>query len=171
MKINSKIIAMKKFGLLKALVFSVLIAGFAACSGIYENGKELADVARKNIKEIGVEELKVKIENLEEFLLIDIRQPAEYQAANIPGSFLIPRGVLEFKILDEAFWEEEFMYAPLKEDEIIIYCKAGDRGALAVKSLQQLGFTNVSNLAGGYTAFDPDPNTTAVAESDGGCGG
>jgi len=158
------------YRLIKLFISAVLLTGFACCTGIYEDGKELAASARKNIIEISVEELKAKIENQEDFLLIDIRQPSEYQSGNIPGSFLIPRGVLEFKILNEAFWEEEFMYVPLKEDEIIIYCKAGDRGALAVKSLHKLGFTNVSNLAGGYVAFNPDPDAKPSAESGGGCG-
>jgi len=111
------------------------------------------------------------IDNGEEFLLIDVRQPAEYEAGNITGSFSIPRGELEFLITDEMFWEEQFMYVPLKTDKIIVYCKAGDRGILAVQALQKLGFNNVYNLKGGYTAFAGDNVPVVKKAETGGCGG
>ena len=152
-------------------VLALLIIMFSACTAIYEDGNELASVVKTEINEISVDTLKSMIDNGEEFLLLDIRQPAEYEAGNIPGSFSIPRGELEFLILDEYFWEEQFMYTPLKTDKIIVYCKVGGRGALAAKSLQKLGFENVSNLKGGWMEFsDGVPAITKQPES-GGCGG
>jgi rhodanese-related sulfurtransferase len=150
---------------------ALLIILFSACTAIYEDGKELASVVKTDVKEIPVDTLKSMIDHGEEFLLIDVRQPAEYEAGNIPGSFSIPRGELEFLIMDEYFWEEQFMYVPLKTDKIIVYCKAGDRGILAAKALQKLGFENVSNLKGGWNAFSGgNPVETKQPES-GGCGG
>ncbi len=111
------------------------------------------------------------IENGDEFLLLDIRQPAEYEAGNIPGSFSIPRGELEFYILDEYFWEEQFMYTPLKTDKIIVYCKVGGRGALATHALKKLGFENVSNLQGGWVGFAGENPTVTKQPESGGCGG
>ena len=128
---------MLKIKLYKWLSACLLIILFSACSNIYENGKELAADTKPYIEEITVEELNLKIENQEEFLLLDVRQPGEYQKSNIPGSILMPRGVVEFKINDDAFWEEEFLYTPLKEDLIIVYCKKGDRGILATKALTE----------------------------------
>jgi rhodanese-related sulfurtransferase len=152
-------------------VLALLTIMFAACTAIYEDGNELASVVKTQINEISVDTLKSMIDNGEEFLLIDIRQPAEYEAGNIPGSFSIPRGELEFLILDEYFWEEQFMYTPLKTDKIIVYCKVGGRGALAAKSLNKLGFENVSNLQGGWNSFSGG-NPVAVAQpASGGCGG
>ncbi len=142
-------IKVKLYKWVSALFIIIL---FSACSNIYENGKELAADTKPYIEEITVDELNLKIENQEEFLLLDVRQPAEYQKSNIPGSILIPRGTVEFKISDDAFWEEEFLYTPLKEDAIIIYCKKGARGILATKTLSELGFTNVKNLSGGISA-------------------
>jgi len=147
----------------------LLITG---CVGIYENGKELASATSPFIQEITVEELNTKIENSEEFFLIDVRQPVEFEKANIPYSVLIPRGTLEFKIADEAFWEEEQWPFPTKNTEIIIYCKKGDRGILATKTLSELGYTNVKNLKGGLIAWDPEFDSGNTENPDeGGCGG
>lgn len=152
-------------------VLALLIIMFSACTAIYEDGNELASVVKTEISEISVDTLKSMIDNGEEFLLLDIRQPAEYDAGNIPGSFSIPRGELEFLILDEYFWEEQFMYTPLKTDKIIVYCKVGGRGALAAKSLQKLGFENVSNLKGGWMEFSGGAPAITKQPESGGCGG
>lgn len=148
-----------------------IVAAFISCRAIYEDGQELANSVRHNIEEISVDELNKKTDNYEDFLLIDIRQADEFQHVSIPGSFNIPRGVLEFKIRDDNFWEEEFFYAPLEDDEIIVYCKLGHRGALAALSLQQLGFTNVKSLKGGILSWDPEIEQNLPKTSgSGGCG-
>jgi len=156
---------------MKSSLMLLLVVAVTSCTAIYEDGKELASVVKANVKEMPADSLKAMIENGEEYLLIDVRQPAEYEAGNITGSFSIPRGELEFLISDEMFWEEQFMYVPLKTDKIILYCKAGDRGILAVKSLQNLGFTNVYNLKGGYTAFAGENAAPVKKIESGGCGG
>ena len=154
------------------------ISAFAAlvlitsCSGIYENGKELAADTKPYVEEITVDELNVKMDNQDEFFLIDVRQIAEFEKGNIFYATHIPRGMLEFKIGDEAFWEEEYLTVPEKDAEIIIYCKKGDRGILAAKTLGELGFTNVKNLAGGIIAWDPEFESDSGPKPDeGGCGG
>jgi len=155
------------------IVFSLLAVFFASsCTNIYEDGKDIASVSKTKIKSITVKELKAKIESEEDFLLIDVRQNNEYLKGNIEGSYFISRGDLEFKILNDEFWEEEYMYTPEKDADIIIYCKAGDRGALATESLMKLGFTNVKNLEGGIIAWDPEFESSQPQSSDGGgCGG
>ena len=159
---------MKKFNL---IISALLIIIISSCTAIYEDGNELASVVKSDINILQVDTLKAMIDNGEEFLLLDVRQPAEYEAGNIPGSFSIPRGELEFLILDEYFWEEQFMYLPLKTDKIIVYCKVGGRGALAAKSLQKLGFENVYNLEGGFMAFSGGELIQAKQPETGGCGG
>jgi len=152
-------------------ILALLIIIFSSCTAIYEDGKDIVSVVKLEINEVSVDTLKSMIENGEEFLLLDIRQPAEYEAGNIPGSFSIPRGELEFLITDEYFWEEQFMYTPLKTDKIIVYCKSGGRATLAVQSLNKLGFENVSNLEGGWTAFAGENPVAEMQPESGGCGG
>ena len=140
---------------LKIFFIILLFSTLSACVGIYEDGKEIASVVSNNIEEVTVDSLIVKIENGDEFYLLDVRQENEYKKGNIEGSFNIPRGELEFFISDSlGYWEEQLFYAPLKDDQIIIYCKSGARGTLAAHSLKQLGFTNVKNLIGGKEAWD-----------------
>jgi rhodanese-related sulfurtransferase len=154
----------------KLLLILFAVGLMFSCTAIYEEGKDLASVAKREVNQIPADTLKSMIDNGEGFLLLDVRQPAEYEAGNITGSFSIPRGELEFLITDEAFWEEQFMYVPLKTDKIIIYCKVGDRGILAAQALQKLGFTNIFNLAGGYTAFAGENATVVKKAETGGCG-
>ena len=162
-------IKLKLYQLASAFFVLILISG---CTGIYENGKEIAADTLPYIEEITVDELNSKIENMEEFFLIDVRQPAEFEKGNIAYSTSIPRGVLEFKIGDEKFWEEEQWHVPEKNTDIVIYCKKGDRGILATKALSELGYTNVKNLSGGIIAWDPEfDSESGTSEEEGGCGG
>ncbi len=151
--------------------FMLFLITLFSCEGIYENGKELATVVNKFVSQISVDSLKAKIERGDEFLLIDVRQPEEYNGGNIDVATLIPRGELEFLIFNDAFWEEQFLYAPKKEDEIVIYSQKGNRGALATQQLIQIGFKNVRNLTGGFDAFDPNHEAGPEPEEEGGCGG
>lgn len=84
-------------------------------------------------------------------VLVDIREPAEFSRGHIPGAILIPRGLLEFEIVPallRAHVDEE------PEDcEIVLYCGTGGRSALAAKSLDDMGFRNVSSMDGGIVAW------------------
>ena len=83
-------------------------------------------------------------------LLIDIREPAEYARGHIPGALLIPRGLLEFEILPAL----EKRAGGVREDcDIVLYCGTGGRSALAAKSLDDMGFTNVRSMDGGIVAW------------------
>jgi sulfur dioxygenase len=82
----------------------------------------------------------------EDVILIDIREPSEYEESFIPSAHLIPRGVLEFKIM-----ELEKIINP--QNKIILYCRSGNRSALAAASLNKMGFRNVMSMIGGYEAW------------------
>jgi sulfur dioxygenase len=82
----------------------------------------------------------------EDVILIDIREPSEYEESFIPSAHLIPRGVLEFKIM-----ELEKIINP--QNKIILYCRSGNRSALAAASLNKMGFRNVMSMTGGYEAW------------------
>ncbi len=153
----------------------------SACTGIYENGSEMAADAKTVIDEISVEDLKLKIESGEEFHLIDIRTPKEFKSGFINMDYdysmylepiNIPRGILEFQISNEAFWGNYYESLPHKDStEIIIYCKSGARGILATKTLLKLGYKNVKNLEGGWQAWRPDLNNSSEKKEEAGCGG
>tara|TARA_Y100000739_G_C20296950_1_gene323644 strand:+ start:173 stop:556 length:384 start_codon:yes stop_codon:yes gene_type:complete len=111
--------------------------------------KSLIEEALKEIKTITPSEaLKLSEEN--KCNLIDIRDTIELQnSGTIENSFHIPRGMLEFSIHPEsAFFKNENL-DPNKE--IVLFCAAGGRSALAAKTLKDMGFQKVSHIDGGFS--------------------
>ena len=102
---------------------------------------ELVEELRPFIREIASSELP---DRLDSAIVVDIREADEYALGAIPGSVFLPRGVLEAGIVE---------YAADHDAEIVLYCATGHRSVLAAHSLQQLGYTNVSHLAGGIEAW------------------
>ena len=96
------------------------------------------------MKNITVEELKKRIDAGEQLHIIDVREPWEYTEFNIGGK-LIPLGKITGMQTEEL--------DDLKDEELIIHCKAGSRSAQACMVLEQLGFTNVVNVTGGMMAW------------------
>lgn len=86
----------------------------------------------------------------EEFLLLDVRHPEELAIADLGGT-LVPMEELPTRL-------EEV--APQKEDHVVVMCRSGSRSAHVVAWMQQLGYTNVFNLAGGIIAWsrEVDPS-------------
>ncbi|MBV9499539.1 MAG: molybdopterin-synthase adenylyltransferase MoeB [Acidobacteriaceae bacterium] len=91
---------------------------------------------------IDAREVKAKLDRGDDFVLIDVREPYEYQIARIPGSVLIPLGDLP-KHLNELNHEAD----------IVAHCKSGARSQKAVDLLKQNGFKHVRNLTGGILAW------------------
>jgi rhodanese-related sulfurtransferase len=93
---------------------------------------------------ISVQELKLRIAKGEKMNLIDVREPGEHAEFNI-GGVLIPLG--RFKSMDIEELES------LKNQEIICYCRSGNRSGQACQILDMLGFTDTKNLQGGMLAW------------------
>lgn len=95
------------------------------------------------MKEVTVQELKEKIENEENFFLLDVREMSEYLVSNLDGEH-IPLGELESRIKE---------IEDKKDQEVIIMCRSGNRSGRACDYLSGKGFHNVANLRGGITAW------------------
>lgn len=121
---------------------------------IYQSAEEMVKDAEQNVKQLTVQELGAMLDKSENFILIDVRELDEHNAGFIPGSILIARGVLEFRIAKTETWEAEGLYAPKKEDAIVIYDKLGHRGILAAETLAKLGYTNVKVVKGGWAEWE-----------------
>jgi len=84
-------------------------------------------------------------------LLVDLRDVREVgREGKIPGSYHAPRGMLEFWADPDSPYHHE---ALTSADRLVLYCNLGWRSALAAKTLQEMGFTNVSHLGGGLVAW------------------
>ena len=103
------------------------------------------------MREITPTELKAKLDRGEDFLLIDVREPNEFELCRIPTAQLIPLGTIPQRMGD------------LDPDaEIVLQCRSGKRSADALMFLQANGFTNLTNLKGGILAWadEVDPTIT-----------
>lgn len=100
--------------------------------------------AKTTHPQISVAAAKRLIATEKSLLIIDVREPNEFTAGNVPGAVNVVRGLLEFRIL---------RHAKNTDRPILIYCRSGARGSFAGKALKQMGYTNVQNMAGGYLAW------------------
>ncbi len=112
---------------------------------------ELVADAKQQIENLTIEEASAEIENNDEVLLVDIRERGEqYRLGTIPGAMYAPRGMIEFWACSTSpYYKGEFE----PNRRTILFCAAGSRSALATVALQELGFTNVAHIEGGYTAW------------------
>lgn len=109
-----------------------------------KTAQDLVAEAKKEINEVGVADASQAIQGAA--LLLDVREPAEYQQGHLAGAINIPRGLLEFKMGSAPEFEA-------RDQAIVLYCKTSGRAALAAASLKQMGYVNVTSIAGGYDAW------------------
>lgn len=100
---------------------------------------------------ITVEELKKRIDSGEELHLVDVREPHENAEFNI-GGVLLPLGMVQTMQIDEI--------ENLKDEEVILYCRSGNRSGQAALFLEGMGFANTKNLLGGMLAWQQRFGTT-----------
>lgn len=111
---------------------------------------EMVRAAKQEIENLTVEEAARELQN-GEAVLVDIRESEERaQSGFIPEAIHVPRGMLEF-YSDPASPVHRSEMVPDKR--IILYCAGGARSALGVCTLQELGYTNVAHLEGGFAAW------------------
>ena len=96
------------------------------------------------MQNISVEELKARMDAGEKLNLFDCREPHEYAEFNI-GAKLIPLGKIQSMQLDEL--------EDLKDEEVIIHCRSGNRSGQACMFLDAMGFKNTWNVTGGMLAW------------------
>jgi rhodanese-related sulfurtransferase len=105
--------------------------------------EKLVAEAKKNIQEISPPNAALALKR-GDALLIDVRDPDEWQEGHIPGAKNFSRGTVELEI-EEA--------APDLSTPIITHCGGGGRSALAAESLQRMGYKNVKSMTGGFKAW------------------
>jgi len=99
---------------------------------------------------ITVQELKSRLDAGEKIHLVDVREPNENAEFNI-GGVLLPLGEIRNMQTDAIDnW---------KDDEIVMYCRSGNRSGISTQILEQMGFKNVKNLTGGMLAWQENFGT------------
>ncbi len=103
---------------------------------------QAAALAPEAEDEATVEELKTRLDHQESFLLLDVREPQEFEICRIPGSVLIPLGDLPSRLSELE-----------GRDDMIVHCKSGVRSGKAVRLLRKAGYSKARNLKGGILAW------------------
>lgn len=101
--------------------------------------------AKSRIREITVDGVKADIASGANFLLVDTREDSEWDASHAAGSIHLGKGIIERDIEGAV---------PDEGTKLVLYCGGGYRSALAADVLQNMGYTNVFSLAGGWRAWN-----------------
>jgi rhodanese-related sulfurtransferase len=112
--------------------------------------RALVDEAMAQVKTYSVEEARAKMHD-PQVQIVDIRDVRELGPGTVVGSFHAPRGMLEFWV-DPASPYHKPLFAD-EGKEFVLFCGAGWRSALAAKTLQDMGMTNVAHIDGGYAEW------------------
>ncbi len=105
---------------------------------------KLVNDAKSRIREVSVDDTQARMQSDNGVRLIDVREDDEWRAGHAQGATHLGKGIIERDI--EAT-------VPDKNAEVILYCGGGFRSALAADVLQQMGYTNVFSMAGGWKAW------------------
>lgn len=111
---------------------------------------DLVADARQRIREVAPAEFAA---TSREAVLIDVREPAEFETGHLAGAINIPRGVLEFQVDAHPAANATDPTLAHRERPVVVYCRTGGRAALAADNLQKLGFADVRSIAGGIEAW------------------
>lgn len=114
---------------------------------------ELVATARRAVEETDPSRVEARLQRA---TVIDVREADEYQAGTIPGAIFLPRGVLESQIEQRV---------PDRRQEIILFCAGGPRSILAAASLADMGYENVTSMAGGFNRWKDEGRAWASPAS------
>ena len=107
----------------------------------------IVEAARESIPECNTEELNHMLSDGQPLLVVDVRERYEFEAGHLEGAVHIGKGVLERDIEKQDIPDDA---------RVVLYCGGGYRSALAAKSLQDMGWTNVSSLWGGWRGIQAE---------------
>jgi rhodanese-related sulfurtransferase len=121
---------------------AIAVPGVALAQNYPPSVGQLVAATKKQVKTISMADFKMALDRNDVGLLVDVREADEFADGRIAGAVNVPRGLIEFTIWTHVGF-------PDKTDmgkKLTLYCKTGGRCALAAKSLQDLGFTNVASV-------------------------
>ena len=125
---------MNKEMLIAAIIPSLIFGG---C----KTGQEIKEQPQTAVyQQISAQEAKNMMDEMEEVLILDVREQSEYDEAHIPGAVLLPLGTISEKTAAEVI--------PEKDTMVLVYCRSGNRSKKASQALADLGYTNIYEFGG-----------------------
>jgi len=129
-----------RFGFIAMLLVAVLVAGCAPAPEVETLPAPAENVTANTWEEISVAEAASRYNA--GVLMLDVRQPEEWEEIHIPGATLIPLGELPQRLGELP-----------KDQEIVVYCRSGNRSQSGAEILAKNGFSGVTSMAGGITEW------------------
>ncbi len=108
------------------------------------NFRDLLRQVKEQITETTPEEVRARLERGERLQLLDVREDEEVAGGIVPGARHLPRAHFESRVED---------VLPDKDTEVVVYCASGVRSAFAARTLQELGYSKVASMNGGFTRW------------------
>jgi len=108
------------------------------------NFRDLLKKVKSEIAEVTPEQVEERLKRGDRFSILDVRENEEVEHGIVPGARHVTRGHLESQVED---------VLTDKDAEVVVYCAGGVRSAFATKTLEELGYSNVSSMAGGFTRW------------------
>lgn len=105
---------------------------------------DLLQDVKSEVKQVSLEDLKARLDQKEDLVLVDVREKDEVRQGFIPGAVHVPRGFLEMQAESKI---------PDKDAKVVVYCAGGVRSAFAAKSLQDLGYAHVESANPGFVRW------------------
>lgn len=129
---------MKRNKLILGVMLAAMTFGFSGCGR--DSGK-IADkeTVKAGYKKISAEEAKEKMDSDPNVFILDVRTQEEYDQKHIPGAAVIPNETIKKEPLEEL---------PDLDQEILVYCRSGNRSRQAAEKLAEAGYTNVYDFGG-----------------------
>ncbi len=109
-----------------------------------KTASDLVAAAKARVKEVPVADAEPAIRAAQ--VVVDVREADEFAAGHLPGAVHISRGMLEFRFSGMPALQS-------RDIAIVLYCKTSGRAALAGAALQDMGYLNITNIAGGFDAW------------------
>ena len=104
----------------------------------------IVEDAKKRVREVGIDDVKARLDRGDKFVLVDVREESEYAKDHLPGAIHLGKGIIERDIEERV---------PELNTPIVLYCGGGYRSALAADNLQKMGYTNVLSMDGGIRGW------------------
>ncbi len=101
---------------------------------------KLVDDAKSRVRETTVDQIKHRLDQNDNFMLVDVREESEFAKDHLPGAIHLGKGIIERDIEHRV---------PDLNTEMVLYCGGGFRSALTADNLQKMGYKNVISMDGG----------------------
>jgi rhodanese-related sulfurtransferase len=119
--------------------------------------KEMMQEALASVEAISAQDVKERLDSGDVDLVVDVREPKEWEGGHLPGAVNVPRGMLELRADPESPATDPALSAN-KDARVIVYClKApGARSVLAAQTLGNMGYSNVAAMRGGFEEWQAE---------------